>query len=463
MTAVPVAFRSNEGKYRFVGTTQLVNAYAEQMGQDGKGTMAVLPCGGLVEFADTGAGPCRGIISMPDLEKVYTIHPSSAYLIESDGTATRIGTVPGTDQVDLSRNQKADPQVTITGESGNQVIESDSLSYVTDTDLPSGAVSNCNASNYTVYGYDDRTYYYSGINDTKTIAALDFSTFSSQAGKLLKVFSDRGELFGFCNSWVDIHSKTGDADEPFRYQTTIPRGILAANSLIKYDNTLAWVGDDQNIHKLGAAYSTSVISTPEISRLVEDDATQSGIQGFSFDQEGHSFAVWSGTNWTRAHDAKTGVWHSRKSYGYDRWRGNHSVRAFGKTLVGDRLSGKIYYIDKDTFTEDGGTMVWQIVSPPMHAFPNGGIVNALHLDLSTGFGSLGSTPLVMVETSTDGGQTFTQYRELSLGAPGQYQARVTARRLGRFGPRGIVFRISISDSCARALVGVDVEVGPLKR
>lgn len=463
MTAVPVAFRSYEGKYKFIGSTQLVNAYAEQMGSDGKGTMAVLPSGGLVEFADTDAGPCRGIISMPDLEKVYTIHPSSAYLIESDGTATRIGTVPGTELVDLSRNQKADPQVTVTGQSGNQVIESDSLSYVTDTDLPSDVISSCNATNRTIYAYEDRSYYYSGINSTKTIGALDFSTFDSQAGKLLKVASDRGELFGFGNSWTDVHSKTSSADEPFVYQTTIPRGILAGNSLVRYDNSLAWVGDDQNIHKLGAAYSTSVVSTPEISRLIEDDASQSAIHGFSFDQEGHSFGIWSGTDWTMAHDAKTGVWHRRKSYGYDRWRGIHSVRAFGKTLVGDRLSGKIFYIDKDVFTEDGGTMVWQVVSPPMHAFPDGFILDAVQFDMATGYGSLGSTPKVMVETSRDGGNTFTQYREVSLGTPGNYQARVKVTRLGAYYEKGCVFRVSVSDSCARSLVLSDAKVRPLKR
>lgn len=463
MTQVPVAFRSNEGKYRFTGTSKLVNAYAEQMGADGKGVHAVLPASGLVEFSDTEAGPCRGMIYMPDLEKLYTVHSSSIYRHTSAGVATRIGTIPGVDPVDISRNQRADPQITITGPSGNQVIESDSASYVTDSDLPSGAISNCNATNRTIYAYADRTYYYSGINDTKAVGALDYSTFDSQAGKLLKVYSDRGELFGFCGVWVDVHAKTSSADEPFVYQTTIPRGILSARSLIRYDNSLAWVGDDWNIHKLGAAYGTSIISTPEIARLIQDDASQSTISGFSFDQEGHSFGVWTGTNWTKAHDAKTGVWHDRKSYGQERWRAVESVPAFGKTMVGDRLSGKIGYIDKDTFTEYGGTMVWQVVSPPMHAFPDGFILDALHFDIATGFGGLGTTPLVMVETSRDGGQTYTQYREVSLGEPGKYQARVIVRRLGRYDQKGCVIRVSISDPSARSMVLTDAKIRPLKR
>jgi hypothetical protein len=69
----------------------------------------------------------------------------------------------------------------------------------------------------------------------------------------------------------------------------------------------------------------------------------------------------------------------------------------------------------------------------------------------------------MLETSTDGGNVFTQYRELELGDTGNYAARVTARRLGRFGPKGIVFRLSISDPIVRALVNVDAQVRGLKR
>lgn len=463
MANVPVAFRSAEGKYRFIGSTKLVNAYAEQAGQDGKGALAVLPSPGIIEFSDTEAGPCRGMIHMPDLEKVYTFHNSSVYRHTSNGTATRIGTIPGVGQIELSRNQRADPQITVLGPSGAQVIESDSVSYVVDGDLPANALTQANATNRTIYGYPDRTYYFSGINDTKSVGALDFATFDSQSGKLLKVYSDRGELFGFCNSWTDIHGKTESADAPFVYQTTISRGILAQHSLVKFDNTLAWVGDDQNIHKLGASYSTQVISTHEIARLIEDDIAPGDIVGFSFDHEGHAFAAWSGTNWTKIYDAASKVWHDRKSYGYDRWRAIHSVRAFGKTLVGDRLSGKIGYLDKDTFTEYGETMVWQVVSPPMHAFPNGFILNALHLDMATGYGGLGTTPKVMVETSRDGGQTFTQYREVSLGVTGAYGARVTTRRLGAYYEKGCVIRISVSDPAARAIVGVDADVKPLKR
>jgi hypothetical protein len=68
----------------------------------------------------------------------------------------------------------------------------------------------------------------------------------------------------------------------------------------------------------------------------------------------------------------------------------------------------------------------------------------------------------MIETSRDGGQTFTQYREVSLGVPGNYQARVTVRRLGRYEEKGCVIRVSVSDPCARSLVLASADVRPLK-
>jgi hypothetical protein len=462
MTALPVAFRSAEGKYKFVGTSQLVNAYAEKMGEDGKGSLAVIPSEGLLEHADTEAGPGRGLIYLEDLDKLYSVHPSACYLIDEAGTAERIGTVPGIDPVQLSRNQKADPQVFVQSLVSSQVIESDSLVTITDDDYPEDVVTSDYVSGYTIVGLADRTFWKSSLNSSRVWGSLDYATFEQRAGKLLKVKEHAGELVGFCSTWMEFWRDTGNADFPFEPIGWKSRGLKATNAVISTDNSLIFPGDDNNIYRLNN-YDPAVISTHEVARLVQNDAAGSDIIGFGFDRDGHAFACFTGSNWTRCYDSATQVWHSRKSYGYDRWRAQYSVRAWGKTLFQDKLSGKVLYADKDTFTEDGQTMVWQVVSPPMHAFPNGGIVDALHLDLATGYGSLGSTPKVMLETSVDGGNVFTQYRELSLGTPGQYQARVTARRLGRFGPKGMVFRVSVSDACARALVNVDAEVRPLKR
>jgi len=77
-------------------------------------------------------------------------------------------------------------------------------------------------------------------------------------------------------------------------------------------------------------YEPIVISSNEVSRLIQDDASAEDILGFGYERGGHAFGVWSGTNWTRAFDAATQVWHSRQSYGQTTWRAQHSIKAFGK-------------------------------------------------------------------------------------------------------------------------------------
>ena len=466
MTTAPIAFRSNPGRYAFIGTAQLVNAYAEKQGEDGKGVLAVLPSEGMVQFADTGTNtPCRGMIFLEDLDLIYSVHSSSVYKINSAGTATLVGTVPGTDTVQLSRNQKTVPQILVKTNSGMMVIENDIVSYITDADLPTGAVTADYVGGYSVVGYENRQFYLSSINESKFYDALDFATFEQRAGKLLRVIEDNGELIGMCSSWMEFWRDTGNADFPFQPISFKSRGIKAANAAVKCDQTIMFPGDDNNMYRL-ANYEPTIISTGEVSRLIQADTGAASMLGWNYDRGGHAFACWKGTDWTRCYDAATGVWHARESYGYDTWRAQHSVRAFGKTIVGDRITGKLFYLDPDTYTEDGGTFIWKVVSPTLHVFPNGAILDAVHFDLATGYGTLsgdGSNPKVMLRISTDGGTEFGNYRELELGTTGNYRTRVTARRLGRFGPKGIVFELSISDPVARALVSCDVQIRPLRR
>jgi hypothetical protein len=468
MASAPIAFQSNPGRYNFEGVTQLVNAYAEKRGDDAKGPLSVLPADGIAELTDEGEGPCRGLIFMEDLDKVYAFHPSSVYRLTNAAgvvTATRIGTIPGNDQVELSRNQKSDPQLMVRTDSGVQVVESDAASYVLDEDLPDEVVSVTVASGYAAYGEANGKFTLSSLNDAKIIDPLDFATFEQRSDKLVRMREHAGELLGFKTRSLEFWRNVNDPDFPFSPIGFKSRGLLSADGLVESDNTLMFPGDDGIVYRLNN-YDPARISNHHVERLIQADTDQANILGFSWSRGGHAFANWTGTDWSRCYDAVTGTWHSRQSYGQNTWRARHSIQAWGRTIVGDALSGKIGYLDSNTYTEYGEVMVWKVVSPPMHTFPNGAIVDAFHMDLGTGYGTLtgqGSEPKVMLRVSKDGGNTFGSYRELELGIRGDHATRVTARRLGKFGPKGIVFEISISDPVVRALVSTDIEIRPLKR
>lgn len=470
MAETQIAFQSNEGRYQFLGTASLLNGHAEKLDPDAKGPLAVVPSDGIVEFVDEATTPCRGLIFLEDQDKAYSVHANGVYKITNPGgvpAAVRIGTVPGTGPVQLSRNQNASPQVAVRSSAAYQVIDAptDSVASVTDTDLPGIPVTAEYYSGYTVAGFEDRQFFFSGINNSFAYEALDFATFQKRAGKLIRIAENNGEMVGFNSTWTEWWTDTGDPDGPLQPLSFVSRGLMAADAVVRCDGTLMFPGDDGSFYR-HENYNPVRISTHAIERLIQDDANQADLRAFSWERGGHKFACLSGTDWTRCFDAATQTWHTRQSYGYDTWRARYSMQAWGKTIVGDGISGKLGYLDSDTFTEYGGTMVWGVDSPPMHVFPNGGIVDAVHFDLATGYGVLsgqGSNPKVMLQLSIDGGHSFGQYRELELGVTGRYSTRVTARRLGRFGPRGVIFRLRISDPVVRSLVLSDIEVRPLKR
>jgi hypothetical protein len=88
-------------------------------------------------------------------------------------------------------------------------------------------------------------------------------------------------------------------------------------------------------------------------------------------------------------------------------------------------------------------------------------VDALHFDVATGVGSYTSEALMMLDWSVDGGNTFKGNRQLKLGKRGETK-KVRTRRLGRFGDKGIMFRIRVSDAVIRGITEIAMRVRPLK-
>lgn len=469
MTAVPIAFRTNEARYKFAGAPKLLNAYAEKNGDDAKAPLMVVPADGLVEFAEPADTPCRGMLFMEDLDKLYTFHSSAAYKIIEGGAAERIGTVSGIDPVQLSRNQKATPQLLVRSNANVQILESDTLRYPEDTDVPDDVITADFLGGRHILGEEDRTFTITAVNEIDDVNSLDFATFEQQAGKLVRVKAFGGELYGMCSRWIEAWRHTGNTDFPFEPMgVTIPWGLLAANAVVESDGSLMFPTHEGTIVRLDG-YKVTRISTHEVERLIQDDPAPEDITGFSWSRGGHSFAAFTGTDWTRIFDSATQLWSTRASYPHlERWRARYSAKAWGKTLVGDDQSGKILYLDSETFTEDGDPLVWGMDTPTIHAFPNGAIVDAIHFDVAVGYGALlasadGHDPLMMLDWSVDGGNSWKGNRLLRIGKRGEFTTRVYARRLGRFGDKGIIFRIRISDPVVRAIVAADIKLRPLSR
>lgn len=465
MTALALPFRTNISKYEFSGQAQLINAYAEKQGKDAKDTLAILPSYGLTLERAVTDSPQRGAIYLDDLDCIYTVHNQAVYKVTQTGAATRLGIIPGTDIVQMSRNQATVPQISIHCTSGEYYIENDVVKTVTDADLPTTVVSQDHIGGYTVYGLSDRRFFISSLNACQTIDGLDFATAEQSPDPLMRVKAD-GDLFIFKRKQIEEWRVTGNADFPIEpIGSPIKHGLLATQAVTQHDNTLLFVGDDCVVYRITGTGSVQRVSDHGIERAIANDPSQSSITMSSHTLEGHAFAVLSGSNFTRVYDAATAVWHSRESYNQNgSWRARFPVRAWGKTIVGDTLSGSLYYLDKSSFVEGTDPLVWGVDTQTFHAFPNGAVMDALHIDIATGNAlttGQGSAPILMLSWSTDGGMTFKGNRQLSLGGYGE-RARVTTRMLGRFGVKGVTFRLRISDPVIRSIISMDLQARPLK-
>jgi hypothetical protein len=471
LAPVQIAFRSNSSRYTFAGAVRLINAYAEQQGNDAKAPMAVLPRPGMVSCVTVTDTPQRigGSIFLDDLDCGYSVHSSGVYKFTktSDSpftlTSTRIGTIPGTGPVQMSRNQADPAQISIHSEFGEFYIEADVVKRVDATSFTTDPVTTEQVGGYTVYGEANGRFDFSSINACQTIDPLDFATAEQYADKLTRIKADGPDMFIFSRTSIEPWRLSGDTDLPFQVigGSVSKKGLVAADAVVNCDNTLMFVGAD-NIGYRFQGYTPQRISTHAIERYFGGDSDRESITSLSYTFEGHSFAVWTGDTYTVTFDAATSYWHNCESYANSgKWRARNAIVAWGKTIVGDSLSGDLFYLDKDTYDEDGDPLIWGIDTPFVHAVGGtGGIVDALHFDVATGVGTYESEALMMLDWSVDGGQTFKGARQLKLGKRGETK-RVRTRRIGRFGDKGIMFRIRVSDAVIRGITEIAASIRPL--
>ncbi len=149
---------------------------------------------------------------------------------------------------------------------------------------------------------------------------------------------------------------------------------------------------------------------------------------------------------TFVYDCSTQEWHERASLNIGAWRASEIVECYGKQMVLDSQSGKLGYISPASMTEFDSPQVMSWTYQAVYAENKLALHRRFELVVNAGHGLLtgqGSDPLVTLQISDDGGETFRTLPTKSLGLRGKYSARVFWDGLGSARQR--VYRVSISD------------------
>lgn len=472
MTLIPleIGTQSNPGRYGQDGNARLINGYAEGAGKEAKHPVPIYASAGLADFATlVDGGAVRAMIDTENY--LYVVAGRAIYRVDAEGEIEQVGGMPSDGHVTMSRNRAG--QIAVTCDGITKIITGAVATDLEDSDLPP-ANSNFNLGGYTVWTIADGRAYWSAIDDSRSIDALDFKSAEANPDGLVigKALGQHAVFFGTRST--EFHLLTG-SDAVFERSHVINVGCYAAGSVSEVPiitnavvtDSLAFAATDRQGAYAGVCIvenlSARKISTHSVDRALRDEPDPLSITSCSWSDGGHAFYCLSGSTFSWCWDSATGQWHERQSYGLARWKVRSVQQFAGRLIAGDHTANKLYVMSSDYTDEAGEPLIMTVQTPPVVDFPNALEFTSAYFDVIPQGPGVASgdahdiDPEAMVSWADDG-INFTAPRLLKLGRMGETIKRVHTHRLGQT-KRGAArtFRFSVSADVAKGLMGASVD------
>lgn len=455
------------GAYRARATNfdaeECLNLYPEtaQVGT-AKSVAALYGTPGLIRWAQLSGGAIRGMLRF-NATTAFVAAGANVFRVAPDQSAVLIGTIlPDTKLASMASNGVT---VVIASGGGLFIIDpvTNSVTPIADADfLGAGQVGFIGG--YYVWNVPGTGKSQTSDLYSTDVSPLAFFTAEGSPDVGVGIIVDHLEYWYFGESTVEVFGVVGDADQPLQRinGAFIEHGCAAAYSVAKMDNTIYWLGSDDNgfgiVWRATGAYEPQRVSTHAVEYALGLAGDLSDAVAWTYQQEGHAFYVLSVGDRTWCFDASTGLWHQRAwkdaNGGLHRHRAQCHMTFAGKNLVGDWENGLLYELSLNAYTDDGV----EIIGRRTGSFVSARTYHMLQVDFETGVGLVagqGEDPKAMLQWSDDGGKTWGAERWADLGKIGEYQRRVRWRRLGSPRLYGLsrVFRVTISDPVRRVITG----------
>jgi hypothetical protein len=350
----------------------LLNLMAEQEPSDSRAEVALISTPGLVDTGwALGAGPVRAMEdSMPG--SLYAVSGTHAYRINHPvGGSTTITDLGDVGSINVPDRWPYDLMITIAVSPVGAVIcvppraytctHGGVLNQIGGT-FP-GALSVAALDGYYVYTSTDvgSKFFCNLLQDPTNFNGLDFAYADGMPNILSRVIMLNGELWFLGDGGLEVWYNSGDGDFPFRKRAggVISHGLAATRSVATGDNSVFWLGEAGIVYR-SQGYRAQRISTHAIEAHLRFMGLQNVISAFTYIQDGKIFYVLSYTTTTFVYDCSTKTWHGRASTedGTGPWRASTAAQ-IGSTIVGDSLSGRLFYLDPNYGTEDGVQVLQQ--------------------------------------------------------------------------------------------------------
>lgn len=450
----------------------MINLYPEIIPEGGKEPAYLQRCPGLKFLVTVGNGPIRGLYTHNDI--LYVVSGEEFYKVTSSLVVSKIGDVTGQGPVSMADNGT---QLFIACNPNGFIYNFNTLAFaaITDPDFP-GAVTVGYLDGYFVFNEpNSQRIWITSLLDGTSVDPLDFASAEGSPDDVVALIVDHREVWLFGENSVEVWYNAGEVDFPLaRIQGAYNEiGCIAPYSVAKMDNSVFWLGADvrgTGIVYRAQGYQGTRVSTHAVEFAIQGYADPTDALAYTYQQDGHTFYVliFPSANATWVYDASTNSWHERAGFDngfFKRHRSNCQTNFLDKPTIGDYQNGNVYTFSLDEFKDNNATQKWL---RSWRALPTGQnnlkrtAHHTLQIDMESGVGlnsGQGSDPQIMLRWSDDGGHTWSNYHDATIGKIGEYYFRVFFRRLGMtLKLRDRVYELSGTDPVKIAIMGAELTI-----
>lgn len=421
--------------------------------------ISLMPFPGLKLFAATGSGKNRGMGEYNN--ELYAVTGATLYKISVSGVVTSLGAIPGSNECVLTTDGVS---LVITYGSGKPITWNGStLTVGTDADLPNASTSSY-ITRRIVYDGNGASIAFSEFDTALDVDSDDVALVESSPDDVLAVIEQDEQVIVFTEKKIVPHYFSDSGSPPFDpIQNSIKNiGLRSVHSLSQNPAFLYFLGSDLNVYRY-SGLQVQPIGNPAIGQAIESYVDQEKAKGecFTIQHQNFYYLTFPGqASWLFSESSST--WTSL-SYGTqnDSHLINSLTRIYNKNYVGDRLTGNIYELDTETYTDNGAVIHRQrdtaaitgrdFGSPGKEIF-----MDKLILTLETGASLVSSEAKLMMQYSDDNGRSYSAERWMTIGALGDYGTAVEWDEMGSFYSR--MFRFTMSAAIKWTLIRLDAEV-----
>lgn len=394
----------------------------------GKAQFMLQSIPGLVSLNSTMSGEGRGCFEINGTG--YCVVGNTLYSVNRDGVSAYLGTLSSSSgQVDIDANSN---ELFIVDGTRGYSLQLGSMVFNVEARVQQigGSKRTAYLDQYAIYAPPGGSQFYvSGLGDAGSIDDLDFASAEARPDHLVSFVVANRQVYFLGAKSAEIWLNAGSSEFPLaRYEGMVMSvGCVAPYSARNLNGAPVWLGADESGQGsvwTAEGYQPRRISTRAIEEAFKVSTDLSAATAYTQQWRGSYFYCINvpGLDTTFCYDALTRAWHERAELvsgvkQQHRVMGCMTVGGVDMALGSD---GVLYKWDASTNNSAGSQLLRERISPH-NATPEGQrqFFGGFEVDCDRGVGGV-----VMLRYSNDGGATWSDWRQRTLGEVGKYRTRL---------------------------------------